>query len=424
MKKFLITGILLLMPAVLAQNINGRISSSFYTFERFDSPNVSETYVRNFESLYLNVSESKFSLKTRLNFETNISNVLDNDPRLRFYNLYAEARDLAGIATVRLGRQSLFNTVAGGLYDGVNLQLRYNMFKLESFYGANVPAYQKLELTDDWGNDYILGGVLTAYPLDELRVAVSYTDKNFKAQEYDAIRLNEFNVLDTILIKRASNQFKFLAGEISYNYDNVMEFHTEYNYDLNFSQTSKFEFSGRYAQIENLGINFYYNYRVPKIRYNSIFSVFNYRNTQEIEGGLDYKFSDFITAYGKFGTVQYEDDESQRLTVGANTKLGSFSYRKTFGYAGELDAVSVYTAKTFLEGLLTPSVGITYSNYKLSEDDEANNLLAFLGGVNVRPMRQLSFDLQGQFISNKIYNNDFRILFKINHWFNTNLDLL
>ena len=110
--------------------------------------------------------------------------------------------------------------------------------------------------------------------------------------------------------------------------------------------------------------------------------------------------------------------------MGVNTNYGSISYRKTLGYAGELDAVSLYTAHSFIEGLITPSVGFSYTNYKLSEDAEKNNLLTLLAGLNVRPWVTWSFDLQGQLLNNKIYKNDLRILFKINHWFNTNLDLL
>lgn len=420
MKKILIAAILISASVLMAQNFNGRFSTSLYTFERYSAPDVSETYVRSLSSLYFNLNKDNVSLRTRLNFETNLANALENDPRMRFYNLYVEARNVFDVATVRIGRQSLFNSVAGGLYDGVNLQVRHGIFKVEGFYGGNVPAYQKMELTDDWSNDYVLGGELTAYPTEELRVAVNYTNKNFKAQDYDAIRLNEFNVLDTILIKRASNQFEFLGADVSYNLPKIVEVHARYNYDLNFSQTSKFEISTRYSQIEDFGISLYYNYREPKIRYNSIFSVFNYANTQEIEGGIDYKFSSFITAYGKFGNVTYDDENSQRLTLGVNTTYGSASYRKTFGYAGELDAISVYTARSFADGFVTPQVGLTYTSYKLSADSETNSLLAVLGGVNLRPWRNLSFDLQGQFVNNKIYDNDFRILFKINHWFNTN----
>ena len=31
------------------------------------------------------------------------------------------------------------------------------------------------------------------------------------------------------------------------------------------------------------------------------------------------------------------------------------------------------------------------------------------------------FDLQLQYLNNKIYNNDVRFLFKLNYWFNTNI---
>lgn len=420
MRKSLIAAVILVSSVMTAQNLNGRFSTSLYTFERYSAEDVSETNLRSLSSLYFNLNKDNISLRSRLNLETNIANSLSNDPRLRFYNLYVEARDLLDIATIRLGRQSLFNGVAGGLYDGVNLQLRKGIFKVEGFYGGNVPAYQKLELTDDLGNDFVLGGEITAYPTDELRIAVNYTDKNFKAQDYDAIRLNEFNVLDTVLIKRASNQFKYLGAEVSYYIPQVLEVNTKYNYDINFEQTSKFEIGTRYSQSENFGISLYYNYREPKIRYNSIFSVFNYSNTQEIEAGLDYKFSNAVTAYGKFGNVTYEDEESQRLTVGLNTTYGSVNYRQTFGYAGELQSFSIYTARSFEDGFLTPSLGFTYTSYRLSEGDPENDLLAILTGINVRPWKQLSFDLQAQYVSNKIYNNDFRILFKINHWFNTN----
>lgn len=420
MRKSLIAAVILASSVMTAQNLNGRFSTSLYTFERYSAEDVSETNLRSLSSLYFNLNKDNISLRTRLNLETNFVNTLANDPRLRFYNLYVEARNLLDIATVRLGRQSLFNGVAGGLYDGVNLQIKKSIFKVEGFYGGNVPAYQKLELTDNFSDDYVMGGEITAYPTDELRIAVNYTDKNFKAQDYDAIRLDEFNVLDTILIKRASNQFKYLGAEVSYYIPQVLEVNTKYNYDINFEQTSKFEIGTRYSQIEDFGISLYYNYREPKIRYNSIFSVFNFSNTQEIEAGLDYKFSNAVTAYGKFGNVTYEDEESQRLTVGLNTTYGSVNYRQTFGYAGELQSISIYTARSFEDGFLTPSLGFTYTSYRLSESDPENDLLAILTGINVHPWKQLSFDLQTQFVSNKIYNNDFRILFKINHWFNTN----
>jgi hypothetical protein len=382
-----------------AQNINGRFSASFYSFERFDTSNNSKVYVRNFESLQLNINQDKYSLRTRINFESNLSNTLDNDPRFRFYNLFFEARNLFDIATIKIGRQSLFNSVAGGIYDGVNL-------------------------TDNFSNNYVFGGKLIITALNNFRFTASYIDKNFKPESYFATRLDSDLNTIRVLIERNSNQYKFLSAEASYIKQSTFSIKTKFDYDLNFKKASKLEALGRYEQIENLGISFYYNYREPRVSYNSIFSVFNYGNTQEVEGGLDYKITSLITIYGKYGNVTYEDDDTQRITVGVNTNYGTISYRKSLGYAGELDAVSLYTARSFMEGFITPSVGFTYTNYKLSENAQKNNLLALLAGLNVRPWIMWSFDLQGQFLNNKIYRNDFRVLFKINHWFNTNLDIL
>lgn len=109
---------------ISAQNINGRFSSSLYTFERYDSLSSSEQYLRAYEMLNLNLNYGKVSVRSYLNFETDVMSKMQSDPRLRFYNLYLEARDIMDLATVRLGRQPIINSIAGGVYDGASLTLK------------------------------------------------------------------------------------------------------------------------------------------------------------------------------------------------------------------------------------------------------------------------------------------------------------
>lgn len=405
-----------------AQNINGRISSSVYAFERASSLTESDMFLRGYESLVLNVNEGNYSLRTRLNYETNFGDKLYNDPRARLYNLYFEARKVFDMATIKLGRQPIFNQVAGGLFDGANVKLNISDFTVQGYFGGNVPAYQDFNITDDWNNNRIFGGKVTFKGLEDIKIGLSYVDKSYTPLEYEAQRLDiNLNPI-TVLVQQSSNQYKYGSATVSYY--GLLDINARVNYDFNYQELSKAEFSGRYDEIENLGINLYYNYRAPQIRYNSIFAVFDFGNTHEIEGGLDYKINKDFTVYSKFGNVEYKDDNSQRLTVGLNTSYGSVNFRNTFGYAGELTSLSLHTSQTFLSGLITPSIGLAYTNYKLSADDEANDIISALAGINVRPWRTLSFDLQGQFSDNKIYKNDVRVFFKINYWFNTNLDLL
>jgi hypothetical protein len=221
------------------------------------------------------------------------------------------------------------------------------------------------------------------------------------------------------LVESKSQQYEYLTGEISYHKQKAYNVNARYDYDVNFLTTSRVELSGRYEQIENLGINMYFNYREPKVRYNSIFSVFDYGNTWEVEAGADYLIDNKYTLIGKVANVSFNNETSQRLTLGVSSQLGSITARKNFGYAGEMDAISLYSAFATFEGLLTPSFGFSYTRYKLSKDDPYNELVSLLAGTNYRPFRMLSFDIQGQFLNNKIYNNDWRLFFKINFWFNT-----
>lgn len=419
-KKLLLLLFLTLGGILFSQNLNGRFSSSVYMFERFDSADVSQNHVRAYQMLNLNFNYYNFSLRSNLNLETDLAQKLDADPRLRFYNLYFEARNVFDIANIKIGRQPIINSVVGGLMDGASISINQYDFKLSGFYGGNVPAYQKLELIENFSDNYIAGAKLSTTILKDFQFAVGYLNKNFKPTDYNALRLDPNLNPIQVLISNKSNQFQYLSGEASYFSENFLFINSRYEYDLNFKKTSKVEFDARIEQIKDLGVNLYYNFREPRVRYNSIFSVFDYGNTQEIEAGLDYKLDKDYTLLAQFGYVKFKDENSSRLGIGAATKFGTVNYKKTFGYAGEMDAVSVYTAYTFLDGLITPNVGLSYSSYKVSKDSETNNITTLVAGLNFRPFRKLSFDLQGQYLDNKIYKNDFRLFFKLNHWFNLN----
>ena len=420
-KLLLIVSLALGLTSILySQNINGRITSALYTFERFDTVNNSTTHARTYQMVYLNFGNKNITFRTNLNLEGDIAENISYDPRLRVYNFYLDVRNLFDIAHLKIGRQSVYNVAGSGVFDGISLRLKYEGFDISGYFGGNVPAYQKFKFTNDLSNDYVAGGKLTVYSLTNTRFTLRYVNKNFKNVAYSALR-EDLNLNDFIAyINNGSQQFEYLSGEVSYFQPKNFSINTRYDYDLNFNKTSKFEIFGRYEGIEKVGLSAYYNYREPKIKYNSIFSVFDYRNSQEIEIGGDYLICRNTKVIGKYANVIYDDENSQRVSLGLSTSLGTITARKTFGYAGELTSVSLYTARSILEGLLTPSLSFGYTTYKLSSADETNEMISALLGLNYRPVRTLSFDVQGQYLNNKIYSNDFRLLLKLNFWFNSN----
>ncbi len=409
---------------LLPQSINGRFSSSLYTFERYDSVSASNNYVRAYQMLNLNMNQRNVSLRTYMDYEGDISSIkMVNDPVVRFYNLYLEVRDLFGIATLKLGRQPIFNSVVGGVYDGANVDLSKSFYKFTAYYGGDVPAYEGLQIYHQWDKDYIFGGKFTTVALHNFQMSLGYVNKNFKPQDYYATRLDANLNPIQVLISNNSLQYQFASAEVNYSLQEKISVFSRIDYDFNFNRTSKVEVDGNYSPSDKIRLSAYYDYRAPMISYNSIFSVFDYGNTQEFEVGADYIINNLFTVTGRYGNVVYQGDNSQRVTIGLNTNYGTFSYRKTFGYAGELDALSLSTGYTFFDGFFTPSIGVSYTKYKLSNDPLAptNDLAAALAGFNIKLWRQLSFDLQGQYMDNKIYRNDFRMFLKLNYWFNANL---
>ncbi|MBI2418319.1 MAG: hypothetical protein HYV28_10550 [Ignavibacteriales bacterium] len=117
----------------------------------------------------------------------------------------------------------------------------------------------------------------------------------------------------------------------------------------------------------------------------------------------------------------YKDESSYRLNAAYNLQYGSVGYRKNFGYAGELESFFLNTAYTFKERDVTPSAGISITNYKLADDAPTDMLTSVYAGLNFRPLRQFSVDIQGQYMNNKIYSDDFRMMLKLNYWFYSSL---
>jgi len=166
-----------------------------------------------------------------------------------------------------------------------------------------------------------------------------------------------------------------------------------------------------------------YTYRKPQISFNSIFSVFTQNSTRQMEGGVEYGFTPLLRAFAKLGAVSYTDTTSMTWSLGLNTGYGSVSYSGGTGYAGQLESFSVQAAYPLVDRVLVPSLGVSWASYRLSADDPKDNALAILAGATLRPSRHFSFDVQGQWMKNRLYDRDMRLQLKVLYWFAERLSL-
>jgi len=430
--KFLLVALLILLCAssVSAQTLNGRLVTSLYTWERHDTIGTSTKYMRTYQIVHLDVGKSNITLHTYLQGTTDLSNPLGNDPRIRVYNMYLDVKNIANVVDVKLGRQPVFARIGVSAIDGLTIKAYpfggdHNLYL---YGGGLVPPDESGKLISNLKDNYLLGAQFVTIAIPNTRIGLQYLNRHIKPEAFTVIRRDTLappNDVKTITIDNASPANQYASIDVSYDYRSIFSVYGRFDFDINAVGVSRGEISGRYNVTGDLGVTAEYIHREPRIPYNSIFSVFEHSGTNEFDIGLDYAFSKLLSVYGRYGYLSFKDDNSQQITVGLNAGYGSLVYAHNFGYSGDLDGIYAQIMYPLLNRKVIATGGISYSSYKLSaSQSERDNALTGLLGVTIRPINIVSFDVQGQLVTNKIYKSDYRLFVKVNYWFLQNLGWL
>jgi hypothetical protein len=407
-----------------AQLVNGRFTTSFYTFERFDTVGSSRTYLRAFQSVQLSVAQNDFSVNTYLQGAVNGSNQFGDNGNVRFYNLYFRWANIGKMLDLSLGRQAVYAGVGKGAIDGLTARARVwdNQITLTGYGGSTVND-EYTGVRKDWHDNLNLGGQVLTTLVPGARIGLSYMYRREKRDDYLAVRETQLgDSLKTYLtvpfaVRNESIAEQLGSADASWSYGRILTVYGRYDYDFNFKETSRGQGSVRVNVTDALALTGDYTYRKPQIAFNSIFSVFTLNSTRLAEGGVEYGFTPLLRVFGKLGVVSYTDTTSMTWTFGVNSGYGSASYSGSTGYAGQLESFSVQGAYPLFDRVLVPSLGVSWASYRLSAEDPKDNALAILAGATVRPTRNFSFDVQGQWMTNRLYDRDMRLQVKLMYWF-------
>lgn len=422
--------LILLIPLVFysstSQVVNGRLSTSFYTFERYDTVGASKTYFRGYQTAQFDVTKNNFSVHTSIQAATTLATAPNEEKLLKLYNLYFRWRNIFNMVDLNIGRHSIYAGVGNGLLDGGSLKIKLfeDKFVLAGYGGANVNPYLEAKIHKNTKDNYLIGGQLVTTIVPDMQLGLSYMNRHRERYSYTTIRPDSFGNPISRLIEVASPSEQFASGDVSYQLNTFARFYGRYDHDLNLETTSRAQFLTRINVTDWLALTGDYIYRQPRIPYNSIFHVFDITTTNEIEGGVEYVYSPALRFFGKFANIQYSGDKSQRYTLGMNAEYGSLIYSGNSGYAGELNSVSAQLMYPLFDRLLIPTIGVSRATYKLTKQGDTFDTFSGLLGATFRPYKFLFVDAQVQMMSNKVYKNDFRFLFKINYLFNQRLNWL
>ncbi len=417
----LIIGVSLLQ----AQLVSGRLVTSFYSWKQFDTVGTGTSYLRAFQTVQLSVAQGDIALHTNFLGAANFSEQFGEVGRVRFVNLYLTWANIGKALDLSLGRQAIYAGVANGNIDGLRATARFwqDRFRLTGFAGASV-SDEFTGVRKNFHDNLSFGGQLITTAVQDLRLGLSYLNRNEERDPYWAMRAHDTTFAATsTYIAPDSPAEQYGSVDAYYTFRTLFNVYGRYDYDFNMSRTFRGQGGARVNVTPAFAVTADYIYRSPRVPYNSIFSVFPLNTVNEIEGGIEYAFQPTLRAFAKIANVKYSDDKNNRWTVGLNNVYGSFSYSGSDGYAGQLQSFNLQGAYPFFNRLLTPTLGVSYASYRLSADAPRDNALAMLLGATLRPISTFSVDVQGQWMTNRYYDHDMRLQVRLMYWFAERLSI-
>ncbi|MCL5267723.1 MAG: hypothetical protein M1469_06440 [Bacteroidetes bacterium] len=411
------------------QAVSGRFVTSFYSYQQYDTTDAARLDLRGFEAMQLNFGAGNYQLHTYILATNDFVTPLPNDPLLRAGNLYLEARNIANVVDLKLGRQPIFSKVGVSSFDGLSADAKFlnNQVCVVAFGGALPPVDERFELNSDLKNNTLYGGQVYYSPIENFRVGGAYVDKNFKPPSYYAYRLTDLHNTpsfgDSVYIDPSATAYQFVSGDILY-YNNNVTGYVRIDYDLNFADFNRTEFSFRYSPITSLSANVEYFHRDARLPFNSIFSVFDHAGTDEYDLGLNYRLTNNVSAFTSVSKVYYTGDNSTQYSIGTNIYLFSVNFSHNDGFAGNLNGLNAQFMYPMFERRLVLIASASAMDYKILQESSlpTNRLYPHGRTQTYRPIDLLSFNLQGQYYQNPVYKNDVRGYLQVNYYFFKSFD--
>lgn len=379
----------------------------------------STTHLRGYQNFLLDISEGKWSFSTSVQTEEDIIEKSGRGFAYRFYNAFIKGSNLFNILDLKLGRQYISAGTGRGTLDGINLKLKLGKEKeyhLSGYAGGLTPYTYDFNDYGVFFKNFAFGGQLSYFGVKNLKLSASYFNKHRKPQSYTTVRADSsFNKTEYVV---DIDEFADQLGGLDFSYRKPKyDFFGKLYYDFNLKKLYRGEINGSISATDKLRFSLGYTYRQPQISYNSIFWVFNYRNFNEVEAGVDYLLNKSFNFYAKAANVFYTDENSLRVQLGISHPNFGLSLIKYTGYSGESDGIYAYFNHELLKSELALTSGLNYSKYRIKNySDEKENTFGGMLGLTYRPFNRITIDIQGQLISNRIYKTDTRLLLGINYW--------
>ena len=211
------------------------VSGNFYT--EFYSYRVKlledELQLRSQQGLRLNVKDALtpgLSFYVRGRIASDISNKLTNDPEFRVYGAYLQYTCKRKTASVRAGRQFIYEGLSSLTLDGIRLRFSHKRWlSAVGFVGTTPgPSFFNYDEINEWKDGNAWGGRLQIGAMSNLKLNFSYLERGFqdnldsrlagfdvrfnRHQFFTELRLDYDMLLERMKLFSIRPRYKLLAG--------------------------------------------------------------------------------------------------------------------------------------------------------------------------------------------------------------------
>ena len=375
-----------------ASVVSGNFYTEFYSY-RVKLPE-NELQLRSQQGLRLNVRDALtpgLSIFVRGRIASDISNKLTNDPEFRVYGAYLQYTCKRKTASVRAGRQFIYEGLSSLTMDGIRLRFSHKRWlSVVGFVGTTPgPSFFNYDEINEWKDSNAWGGRLQIGAISNLKLNFSYLEREF--QDNLDSRLAGFDI--------RFNRHQFFT-ELRLDYDMLLE------------RMKLFSIRPRYKLLAGHSVRLEYTYRKPSFGQSNIFSVFKSRPYHQVRLNPAYRISPAVYALGSISYTKYNDDNQLNVRLGTSYKGQSAGVVFADGHGGVKLGVYGFVNRQMNSNTVFYARADMY-NYKLDSDQEnSNSSISTTIGGKYEILTGLDVRAEMQILSNIQYEYDTRFYIK------------
>jgi hypothetical protein len=408
-----------------ALTVHGRLTTSFYAWERVPNDSTEAQYLRAHQLGIFHlegIADPRFSVHTYVRAHGDFSEDLNDLADYRIFNLYGQWKDRARNYELRGGRMRVYAGVGNVAIDGGSASYKIrDLATLEGYVGVQVPLAGDADISS-W-DDRAYGGRLTFEQPREVRLALSFARRSREPLPYE-----EPGIYTGRQLELPAEQEELYGADFSWRFRPGASLYNRIEVD---ATQRRLKWGSGVLTLAPAAapwtLDLEFVHRAPSIYGNSLLSVFDGGDYDEVSGRGGYWVTPKVRVFGNAAATFFDDDGSQRLAAGVERGRLSASYYRRMNFGGDMDGVTGAYHHP-LRDWITLHVEGGVSSFKFVEDQEDRNVSGLMAlGAEFRARRNLSFDVELQNLAQDIHTqtafagntHDLRGHLRINYWFFT-----